>query len=62
MIGFRPARPVGSSPEALFAQAVWDELWGGGQRFNDVAAVKGSRTTRGVIAIPARVKTRPPTG
>jgi len=30
-------------------QAVWDELWGGGARFNDVAGAGISRTTRGVV-------------
>ena len=63
MIGYRPPRPMGSSPEALFMQAVWDKLWGSetrlndvsGQRvsrtLNDVSGQRVSRTTRGVFMV-----------
>jgi hypothetical protein len=51
MIGFRPARPVGTSPEALFAQAVWDKLWGSESRVGDVSGARTQRTTRGTHVI-----------
>ena len=34
-------------------QAVWAELWGGGQRVDDVTGNRVCRTTRGTISIPA---------
>jgi hypothetical protein len=54
MIGFRPSRPTGNSPEALFAQAVWDKLWGAGGgevRHADISGARVSRTTRGQFVI-----------
>ena len=42
---------MGSSPEALFMQAVWDKLWGSETRLNDVSGQRVSRTTRGVFMV-----------
>lgn len=59
MIGFRPPRPVGSSPEAMFMQAVWDKLWGSGgaeTRVNDASGARTLRTTRGTIVIQPATK------
>jgi hypothetical protein len=50
MRGNKPRRPGGSGPEAIFAQSVWDMLWGGGLNFIDSPTVKFSRTTRGISA------------
>jgi hypothetical protein len=59
MIGYRPPRPVGSSPEAMFMQAVWDKLWGAAAsetRVNDISGARTHRTTRGTIVIQPTVR------
>ena len=63
MIGFRPPRPVGTTPEAMFMQAVWDALWGAAgseNRANDVSGFRVQRTTRGMIIQGAQVTTAIP--
>jgi hypothetical protein len=52
MIGYRPPKPTGSSPEALFMQAVWEKLWGESSRIMDATGSQVSRTTRGNVIVP----------
>lgn len=47
----KPRRPLGNSAEAIFAQSVWDFLWGGGLDFIDTPTIKFSKTTRGISAV-----------
>ncbi len=54
MSGFRPVRPTGSTPEALFDQ--WShENQTNALKINDSSGMKVSRTTRGFILQPKRV-------
>lgn len=49
MRGFVPKRPTGSTPEARFAQWVYDELMA--NRLQDSPDARTMRTTRGFVAI-----------
>lgn len=51
-VGIVPKRPVGTTPEAIFMQAVWDKLWGGQSRVQDVSGQRVNRTTQGTVTIP----------
>lgn len=51
MIGYRPPRPTGTTPEALFMQAVYDKLWGPESQINEVSGQRLNRTTRGTTLI-----------
>lgn len=48
MQGTRPRRPTGTTPKALFDQAVWDKLWGGELEFNDSDTIKVNKGTKGI--------------
>ena len=46
--GYIPPRPAGFTEEALFAQAVWDRLWGQATEMNSSSTVKVSKGTKGI--------------
>lgn len=56
MIGAAPKRPTGTTPEAMFAQWVWDKL-NTPVRVQDVPNAKVLRTTRGTAVLPQATPT-----
>src|ERR1039458_3783422 len=51
MAGYTPPRPTGNDKQARFMQSVWDRLWGGETRVNDVSGQRTNRTTRGTFTL-----------